>query len=405
MTAPLDPIHPPARLGVLGGGQLGRMFVQAAHDLGYRTVTLTSSPDDPAAQIAHDVVLAPPDCHPGADLESLRTFAERCDAVTIEFENVHAPGVRWLGRRLPVRPGWHAVWIAQNRIREKSFLSRHGFPVPDWRPIRTQADLHRALELPGPLILKTAASGYDGRGQIRLDHPHELDPAWSSLNRAPCIVERVVPFALEISCIVARNPQGHSAVYPVFWNQHRHHILDVTVCPAPIGPIVAATARQIARRIAAALQIVGLLTVEFFVTPSGDLLVNELAPRPHNSGHLTIEAAETSQFSQQVRALCGLPLGSANLRGPAAMANLLGDLWFPHPPRWDAALAADSAVSIHLYGKSSAKPRRKMGHLTILDADPLAAEARARAARAALQPHKSSCPPGRSVSPNLPGSS
>lgn len=385
MTALPKLLVPPARLGVLGGGQLGRMFLQAAHDLGYRTVVLTPSADDPAAQIAHEVVLAPGNRHPGSDLASLREFARRCDAVTLEFENVHAPGVRWLGRRLPVRPGWRAVRVAQNRIREKSFLSRHGFPVPEWRPVRDANEIAAAARhLSGPVIIKSAASGYDGRGQIRVEDPRWLAAAWSTLGQVPCVVERVVSFALEVSCIVARGLDGETAVYPVFWNQHHRHILDVTVCPAPVGPVVSALARDTARQVASALGVVGLLTVEFFVTADGAILINELAPRPHNSGHLTIEAAETSQFAQQVRALCGLPLGSTALRKPAAMANLLGDLWEHGDPDWPAALAADPAVSIHLYGKAAAKPRRKMGHLTVLDIEPDAAQARARAARAAL---------------------
>ncbi len=379
-------LDPPACLGVIGGGQLGRMFVLAAHAQGYRTVVLTEHPDGPAAQVAGEVIIAPSDCPPGGHMPTLRTLAERAEAVTLEFENISAPGVRWLERRVPVRPGWQSVWIAQNRIREKSFLSRNNFPVPFWRPIRNAVELAAAAELlSGSGILKTAASGYDGRGQVRVERASELAGAWEALNRVPCVVEAVVAFSVEVSCIVARGGEGATAVYPLFWNQHRRHILDVTVCPAPVGPSVTRKAQELARRVAEAVGLVGLLTVEFFVTEEGELLINELAPRPHNSGHLTIEAAETSQFAQQVRTLCGQPLGSTSLRRPAAMVNLLGDLWTDSgPPDWTAAHAVEPSAAIHLYGKPQARPGRKMGHLTILDDDPLAAASRAIAAREAL---------------------
>ena len=376
---------PPASLGVIGGGQLGRMFLQAAQRMGFRTGVLSATQDDPAAQVAHWSVIAPPDHLPG-----LRAFVEQTDAVTVEFENVSAPALRWLARRCPVRPGWRTVWVSQNRIREKSFLTRHGFPHAPWRPIRTEEELGTAVASLGlPLILKTAASGYDGKGQIKVDRAQDLELAWAHLGRVPCVAEGWVAFAAEVSVVVARGADGQAVSYPVGLNRHERHILDSTLMPAPVGPAVSNDARTIALAIAQALGTVGVLTVEFFLTADGTLIVNELAPRPHNSGHLTIEAAVASQFEQQVRALCGLPLGGSNLVSPAAMVNLLGDLWSNGEPDWNAALASDPGVKLHLYGKRTAAPGRKMGHLTVLDADPETALARALAARRALtNPHR-----------------
>jgi 5-(carboxyamino)imidazole ribonucleotide synthase len=376
------PLYPPASLGVLGGGQLGRMFVQAAQRLGFRTVVLAASADAPAAQVAHEVVVGPPD-----DLRALKNFAARVDAVTVEFENVSAPALRWLARKVPTRPGWKTVWVSQNRLREKGFLSRHGLPLAPWCPIRSEEALDEAARRLGtPLILKTAASGYDGKGQVRVEDPAELPSAWAALNRVPAVAEAVVSFTREVSVIVARGRDGRSVTYPVFENRHARHILDATVCPAPIGPAASQQARELAEAVSQALGTVGLLTVEFFVDEAGDLLINELAPRPHNSGHLTIEAAITSQFEQQVRALAGLPLGVADLVCPAAMVNLLGDLWQGGEPRWEAPWQVDPGVKLHLYGKRTPAPGRKMGHLTVLDRDPQTALDRALAARMGLRP-------------------
>jgi 5-(carboxyamino)imidazole ribonucleotide synthase len=380
MTDRAAVLHPPATLGVIGGGQLGRMFLQAAHRLGYRTVVLSPTADGPAAQVAGDAIVAPPD-----HLAALRELAERADAVTVEFENVSAPGLRWLARRRPVRPGWRTVWVSQNRLREKSFLARHGFPLAPWRPVRSDQELAEAVAALGaPLILKTAASGYDGKGQVRVDCGDDAESAWSALGRVPCVAEGLVTFAAEASVVVARGIDGRAVAYPVCLNRHDRHILDATVAPAPVGPVVSSEARELALGVAGALGTVGVLAVEFFLTADGRLAINELAPRPHNSGHLTIEAAVTSQFEQQVRALCGLPLGSADLVRPAAMVNLLGDLWAGGEPDWAAALAADPGVKLHLYGKRVAAPGRKMGHLTVVDPDPDAALARALAARRGL---------------------
>jgi 5-(carboxyamino)imidazole ribonucleotide synthase len=372
-------LFPPASLGVIGSGQLGRMFIQAAQRMGYRAGVLSEIEDTPAAQVAHWTVIGRDD-----RLPALRAFCERAEAVTVEFENVSAPALRWLARHRPVRPGWRTVWVAQNRLREKSFLARHGIPLAPWRPVRNPAELAAAVRALGlPLILKTAASGYDGKGQIRVEAAEKLPRAWADLARAPCVAEGWVEFAAEVSVVVARGQDGRAVCYPVALNRHAHHILDSTVMPAPVGPIVTMEARDLALGVAQALETVGVLCVEFFLTAEGRLLVNEIAPRPHNSGHLTIEAAAASQFEQQVRALCGLPLGGAELAIPAAMVNLLGDLWTRAggQPRWDAALAADPGVSLHLYGKRTPAPGRKMGHLTVLDPDPESALLRALAAR------------------------
>ncbi len=373
-------LHPPATLGVIGAGQLGRMFVQAAQRMGYRTIVLSPTDDAPAAQIAHEVVIAPPDHLPG-----LRRFVARADAVTVEFENVSAPALRWAAGTRPVRPGWKTVWVSQNRLREKTFLARHGIPLAPWRAVRNVEELHAVADAIGtPFLLKTASSGYDGKGQIRVNDPADADAAWSSLGRVECVAEGWVRFAGEVSVVAARGVDGRAVTFPVAHNRHERHILDSTVMPAPVGPAVAIEARRLALDIAAALETVGVLTVEFFLTERGGLLVNEIAPRPHNSGHLTIESAVTSQFEQQVRALCGLPLGGTNLVSSAAMVNLLGDVWAHGEPDWAGAMENDPGVKLHLYGKHAAAPGRKMGHLTVLDRDPETALARALAARRAL---------------------
>jgi 5-(carboxyamino)imidazole ribonucleotide synthase len=380
MSAESAVLRPPASLGVIGGGQLGRMFVQAAQRMGYRAGVLTPIAGSPAAQVAHWSVVGPPD-----HLADLRAFAAQAEAVTVEFENVSAPALRWLARSRPVRPGWRTLWVSQNRLREKRFLAQHHFPLAPWFPVRSEMELAGAVQTLGtPLILKTAESGYDGKGQVRVECGDEAGPAWKSLGRVRCVAEAVVRFAAEVSVVVARGLDGHAVAYPVCLNRHDRHILDTTLAPAPVGPIASQEARDLALGIAQALGTVGVLTVEFFLTAEGSLMVNELAPRPHNSGHLTIDAGVSSQFEQQVRALCGLPLGQADLLSPAAMVNLLGDLWAGGEPDWEAALRADPGVKLHLYGKRTPARGRKMGHLTVLDPDPEMALDRALAARRAL---------------------
>jgi 5-(carboxyamino)imidazole ribonucleotide synthase len=356
------------------------MFVQAAQRMGYTAGVLAAADDDPAAQVAHWSVLAAPD-----HLPSLRTFAGRAAAVTVEFENVSAPALRWLARSIPVRPGWRTVWVSQNRLREKRFLARHAIPLAPWRQVRCESDVGAAVAALGlPLILKTAASGYDGKGQILVDEAEDAGAAWESLERVACVAEAWVEFTAEVSVVVVRGADGQAVAYPVGLNRHERHILDSTMMPAPVGPVVSLEAQALAFSIAEALGTVGVLTVEFFLTTMGDLLVNEIAPRPHNSGHLTIEAAVSSQFEQQVRALCGLPLGGTSLVTPAAMVNLLGDLWADGEPDWEACLRSDPGARLHLYGKRIPDPGRKMGHLTVLDPDPETALARALTAREVL---------------------
>jgi len=373
-------LTPPASVGVIGGGQLGRMFVQAAQRMGYRAGVLANRDDEPAVQVADWAVVAPFD-----QITALREFAQKAEAVTVEFENVSAPAMRWLARSKIVRPGWRTVWTSQNRLREKTFLTRHGIPHAPWHAIHSSADVQSAVRKLGtPLILKTASSGYDGKGQVLVTEAGQAQPAWESLGQVSAVAEGWVEFQSEISVIVARGADGTATTFPVGLNRHRNHILDSTIMPAPVGPAVSQDARTIALSVAQALGTVGVLTVEFFVTANGGLLVNELAPRPHNSGHLTIEACVSSQFEQQVRTLCGLPLGSTELLAPAAMVNLLGDWWEGGEPNWKRMLEADPGVKLHLYGKGAASIGRKMGHLTVLDTDMESALNRARAARATL---------------------
>lgn len=373
-------VLPPASIAVIGSGQLGRMFIQAAQQMGYQAGVLSTTSETPAAQVANWTVLGPPD-----HLPALRTLADRAQAITVEFENVSAPALRWLARRRIVRPGWRTLWVSQNRHREKSFLARHDIPHAPWRPVRTKDELNAAVrELGLPFILKTSASGYDGKGQALVEKADAADAAWLNLGRTACVAEAWVEFAVELSVVVVRGRDGQSVAYPPGLNHHEKHILSSTTTPAPVGPIVAQEARDAAFAIAQALDAVGVLCVEFFLTSAGRLLVNEIAPRPHNSGHLTIEAACSSQFDQQVRALCGLPLGECKLGSPAAMVNLLGDLWADGEPQWEKPMRADPGVKLHLYGKRTPKAGRKMGHMTVLDPDPSTALARALAARRAL---------------------
>ena len=379
-TADPKILYPPASLCVIGGGQLGRMFIQAAQRMGYQAGVLAQVKDAPGAQVAHWSVVGPPD-----NLPALRKLTEQAEAFTVEFENVLAPALRWLAQTRVVRPGWKTLWVSQNRLREKTFLQGHGLPLAPWLPVRNADELSRVVPTLGlPFILKTADSGYDGKGQIRVDDAAEVEHAWNKLRRVPCVAEGWVRFAAEVSVVVARSSDGQALSYPVGLNRHQNHILDTTLMPAPIGPIVSQDARDLALAVAQALGTVGVLTVEFFLTEEGSLLINEIAPRPHNSGHLTIEAHVTSQFEQQVRTLCGLPLGSCDQTSPAAMANLLGDLWKNGEPNWSALWKRDPGVKLHLYGKQTAAPGRKMGHITVVDPDPETAVERVLAARQAL---------------------
>ena len=373
------PILPGGTIGVLGSGQLGRMFAIAARRMGYRVHTFSPDDDTPTGQVADVEIQASYD-----DIAAVRAFAERVDIVTFEFENVPAATAEAAAEHAPVRPNWNALFHTQHRLREKNFLRSHDFPVAPFAAVSDGDQLRDALrQLGAPAVLKTAGWGYDGKGQQKILGLEDAAVETFSLRPSDSVLEAFVDFEREVSVIVARGVAGELATYDVFDNTHTRHILDVSVAPAEISPQLASEARSIAERIAAALDLVGLLCVEFFVARSGDLLVNELAPRPHNSGHLTFDAAATSQFEQQLRAICGLPLGATELLKPAAMANLLGDLWEQGEPNWSAALA-DPFVKLHLYGKEEPRVGRKMGHLTATGATQREAVERVTRARRAL---------------------
>lgn len=375
------PILPGATLGILGSGQLGRMFTLAAKSLGYRVQTFSPDADTPTGQVADREWVAE-----YADLDAVRAFARAVEVVTFEFENVPAETAAAAAEFAPVRPGGAVLHIAQNRRREKEFLRRHGFPCAPFHLVQSLAGLNTAItEIGTPCILKTAGFGYDGKGQVRLRAASEAAAAWDALGGSECVLEGFVEFDREVSVVAARGGDGALAHYGVIENAHVDGILDVSICPSPaVSAQTAGEAAEITRAICEMLEVVGVLCVEFFVTKGGSLIVNEIAPRPHNSGHLTIEAHSTSQFEQQVRSVCGLPLGATQLRRPAAMANLLGDIWEAGTPNWAAALALPD-VSLHLYGKAEARPGRKMGHLTALAETPEAAVGLVRAAKAALK--------------------
>lgn len=352
-------ILPGATLGVLGGGQLGRYFVIAARQMGYRVIVLDPDADSPAGAIADVHIHAPYE-----DPAALARMAKDCAAVTTEFESVPAASLALLATHCIVAPSADCVAIAQDRVREKRFLQSNGFAVAPFVVIEEEGDL--AAEAVFPAILKRATLGYDGKGQQPVGGRDQLREAWLRLGRARCVLEARLPLEREVSVILARTRAGEVRSFPVAENRHRDGILDTTVVPARITPELTDEARAVAARIAACMGYVGVLAVEFFVS-DGRLIVNELAPRPHNSGHYTLDASTTSQFEQQVRALCGLPLGAADLLAPAAMVNILGDAMLPAAPRW-ADLLARPGVKLHLYGKREPRAGRKMGHLTVLGA-------------------------------------
>lgn len=367
---------PGATIGILGSGQLGRMLAIAAKQLGYRVAIFSPDSDSPAGQVADQETVARYE-----DLNAVREFARQVDVVTFEFENVPSATTQAAAEVCPVRPDGQVLHITQHRLREKTFLQQHGFPVTPFRRIVTEEDLRDAArDLGLPAVLKTASFGYDGKGQVKLRITEDLGPAWKNLGGTEGIYEAFVDFSKEISVVGARTAHGQFKAFPVFENQHAHHILDVTFAPADISEALALEAERLTAGILEKLQVVGLLTVEMFVTRDERIVVNELAPRTHNSGHLTLDAAVTSQFEQQLRAVCGLPLGSTELHSPAAMANLLGDVWSGGVPRWGQALE-DPVVKLHLYGKQQARPGRKMGHLTAFGRTPSDAVRRVREAR------------------------
>jgi 5-(carboxyamino)imidazole ribonucleotide synthase len=372
-------IFPGSTLGVLGSGQLGRMFAIAARRLGYRVHVLSPDDDTPTGQVADLEIRAAYD-----DLDAVADFARGVSVVTFEFENVPAATTAACDRFVPVRPGGNVLHTTQNRLREKTFLKNSGIPVTPFWPVRSKDDLIAAIALSAcPAVLKTADWGYDGKGQAKIETPSGIDPLWPRFAGGEAILESFIDFACEISVVAARGLGGQIVTYAPSLNTHRNHILDVSIAPAEVSARVADAAIDIARQIMERLDVVGVLCVEFFVDRGNQLMVNELAPRPHNSGHLTIDACTSCQFEQQVRAICGLSLGSTRQHRPAAMANLLGDLWQAQTPNWPAAL--DHAdVKLHLYGKAEPRVGRKMGHLTALADSPRDAADRVLAARAAL---------------------
>jgi 5-(carboxyamino)imidazole ribonucleotide synthase len=374
-----SPILPGATIGVLGGGQLGRMLSLSARELGYRVHIYSPETDGPAGQVADLEITGEYEDEP-----RLREFAQRVQVVTFEFENVSSRATSIAAAHAPVRPAGQVLHITQHRLREKYWLYGHGFPVTPFRRITSLVELQSAArDLGLPAVLKTAGFGYDGKGQVKIHRVEDLTAAWAAIGQVEAVYEAFVQFEKEISVVAARTLTGEFAAFPVFENTHANHILDVTFAPAAIGEKLAREARELAAGILEKLDVVGLLTVEMFVTTDGRVLVNELAPRTHNSGHLTIDACVTSQFEQQLRAICGLPLGATDLRAPAAMANLLGDVWDNGEPDWSAALR-DPLLKLHLYGKAEPRKGRKMGHLTATGASIEDAVKRVTTARRAL---------------------
>lgn len=356
------------------------MFAIAARRMGYRVHTYSPDTDTPTGQVADLEVTAPYE-----DLDAVRAFARGVSVVTFEFENVPFAATQAAAEFAPVRPGGHVLHTTQHRLREKTFLRDRGFPVVPFERVTSEAELAAAVgRLGAPAVLKTAGWGYDGKGQFKLASAADVPAAWAALKTGEAVLEAFVHFEREASVVCARGVDGQFAHWGLIENDHRNHILDLSVSPARLPDAVRKQAVEIARAVAEAIDLVGVLCVEFFVTPGGAVMINELAPRPHNSGHLTFDFSVTSQFEQQLRAACALPLGATDLTAPAvAMAQLLGDLWTSGVPDWVAALR-DPRVKLHLYGKMDARPGRKMGHLTATGATPDEALRVVSEARAAL---------------------
>ncbi|MGB5276120.1 MAG: 5-(carboxyamino)imidazole ribonucleotide synthase [Gammaproteobacteria bacterium] len=355
------PILPGSTLGILGGGQLGRMFCIAARNMGYQLHVLDPDPDSPAGRIADDHIEAT-----YIDELALDYLARTCDVITTEFENIPAESMRLLASSRPVFPTASIVEIAQNRNKEKAFAERAGLtPAPNY-PVFDEADLGPAIKATGlPAILKTATLGYDGKGQYVIESLEQAQEALRANSGVECVLESKIELKKEISVIVARNQRGETAVYPVAENEHRNGILHISIVPARVDDAIRDKARLQALRLVDALDYVGVLAVEFFLDSEDELLFNEIAPRPHNSGHYTKDGCVTSQFEQQVRVICGLPPGDVRLISPVVMVNLLGDLWYPD---W-RVLLNEPNVKLQLYGKKEARPGRKMGHFNVLDSD------------------------------------
>ncbi|WP_434631608.1 5-(carboxyamino)imidazole ribonucleotide synthase [Chromobacterium sp. CV08] len=373
-------ILPPAMLGILGGGQLGRMFAVAAKTMGYRVTVLDPDENAPAAAYADRHLRAPYN-----DPAALRELADSCAAVTTEFENVNADAMRELARRTRVSPSGDCVAVAQDRIAEKAWINKAGLPTAPYLAIESVEDIQVDLAPYLPGILKTARLGYDGKGQVRVQTAAEARAAYANLGGQACVLEKMLDLQLEVSAIVTRVSPTQSAVFPVAENLHKDGILDESVVPARIAPALARQAQEMAKQLAEALDYVGVLAVEFFVLKDDSLVVNEIAPRPHNSGHYTLTACLTDQFQQQVRAMCGLLPGRTDLLSPVVMVNLLGDVWKEdgREPNWDVLMEAPNA-QLHLYGKKTARPGRKMGHFNVMAASADEALEQARALKDTL---------------------
>ncbi len=373
-------ILPGNSLGMLGGGQLGRMFTIAARTMGYEVIVLDPDRDSPAGRLATQHITAD-----YADTAALDQLASGCAAVTTEFENVPAASLDSLASHCPVRPGARAVMITQDRIHEKTFLRDNGFPTAPFAVIHSLEDLHAAVETIGtPAILKVSRFGYDGKGQISLRASGDGDSAWASLEGEACVLEQRIPLDIEVSVVLARGLNGEVVTYPIAENIHANGILDVSIVPARIEPVLADKVTTMATQIANKLDYVGVMAVEFFIS-QGELLVNEIAPRPHNSGHYTLDACVTDQFEQQVRAVCGLPLGDTRLLSPVVMINMLGNIWHQgQTPDWSKLLDHPN-IKLHLYGKKVARPGRKMGHYNVIATTVEAALALALETQSSLQ--------------------
>ncbi len=354
-------ILPGKTIGVLGGGQLGRMLAQAATRLGYRIHVYEPAANCPAGAVAHKEVNAPYE-----DLAALTAFAKECDVVTYEFENVPAVPLKAIEAVTQLRPHWSVLETTQNRSREKRWLRDHKFPHAKFAE---GTDVAAGIKEVGvPCVVKTADFGYDGKGQLKVMTDADIPAAVKKFAGQPVVIEQFIDFACEVSAVVARSPNAAVRVFPISENIHTNHILDFSIVLARVKPEVAAQAEKLARLIAEKINLVGVMGVELFVTKAGEVLVNELAPRTHNSGHWTLDACMTSQFEQQVRAICGLPLGAVTLLSPVVMVNILGDAWANGEPKWDALLAQPN-VRLHLYGKADPRPGRKMGHFTVTARD------------------------------------
>ena len=374
-----DLIPPGSTLGMLGSGQLGRMFAIEARRLGYGVHVFSPESQTPTGQVA-DVEI----CAEYSDLDAVAEFAKNVDVISFEFENVLSETTETASKYAPVRPGANVLHMAQNRIREKSQLRDAAIPVTPFAVVRSVEELKTALnELGCPAVLKSATSGYDGKGQVKIDSADDAETAWNEVGADETVLEAFIDYTCELSVVGVRGLDGEFAVYGPMKNDHVNHILDISVFPSDVGDAISAEAIEITRAVFEHLDVVGVMCVEFFLTSDNRLMINEIAPRPHNSGHLTIDGHVTCQFEQQVRAICGLPLGSTQSLGPVAMANLLGDHWEAGAPHWDA-LKQFSDVKLHLYGKRESRIGRKMGHLTALAESPAAAIERVKQARAAI---------------------